>query len=166
MSAVLVIQCLLIETQSLQSLKSLSLWYETHAMSVACCWYLGSLALNSNAYMSQKGNYDQLEYMFCASYQFIASQLWIHPSLHCLENLGLVPIKMSFANWHDVKLYQKGKLHLPPLKGHCGRKRPLSQLLMCYFPSCSCNMWPPACTGHSMELILQQVFAGTVVVVS
>lgn len=54
--------------------KNLSLWYETHPMWVDTLdWYLGSLAINLNAYRSQKGNYDHWAYMFCTSYQWIVS---------------------------------------------------------------------------------------------
>lgn len=49
---------------------------------------------------------DQLEYMVCARYQCIYISA-LYPSLFVLENLGLVLI-ISFANWHDAKLYRSG----------------------------------------------------------
>ena len=45
------------------------------------CYHFELLAINSNAYRSQKSNYDLLEYIFRASSQCAVSLLQAHPSL-------------------------------------------------------------------------------------
>lgn len=80
--------------------KHLSLWYETHTMWVdSLDWYLESLTINSNAYRSQKGNYDHWAHMFCTSYQLIVST----PNLPLFKLpwlTGLVLIHISLLLCH------------------------------------------------------------------
>lgn len=61
------------------------------------------------------------------------------------------PVNISFANWHNVKLYQRRHV----------RNRHLFQGLVSYFSSRYCYVRQAAVSGHSMELILQPVFTST-----
>ena len=78
------------------------MWHETHTLWDAT--YFGILAINENASRNQRRDYDRLEYMVCARYQCIYVSA-LHPSFVLERRMVLI---ISFANWHDAKLYRRG----------------------------------------------------------
>ena len=122
------------------------MWHETHTLWDAT--YFGILAINENASRTQRRDYDRLEYMVCARYQCIYVSA-LHPSFVLERRMVLI---ISFANWHDAKLYRRGHWR------NTVRGRGISFRFQCGNFFLASAVWQPAVCRNSMKSILQQAF--------